>query len=307
MARRKYEDTLFGDNSFEISKGFFSDIYDIISVGVLVAGTYYLFTKTDLADKLQGVFERLNLKLPKINVQDGKITVDSNTDSNNNQSTDTGSITPVKGVGFDKNGVTKIYATAGGKESYNATNSDNPGRKEWDIGSAGFLNMEMTGYFKTNIDEIAFKLRGGEHTDSCPDCGCCIQVRATPGSGNFALECPHPKYDFKNIGTKFRIRDFRNRWVGVKAIVFNSGSGVKVLAYIDEGGITAAGKPANQWRLWYEANVSGSKWRKNPVNGPKAKVSFRIDSKNTQGRFMSIREIGSSASLAKAFHTRIAY
>ena len=81
MARRKYEDTLFGDNSFEISKGFFSDIYDLISIGVLLAGTWYLFAKTDLGDKLRQAFDNANIRLPKINVQDGKITIDS---GNNN-------------------------------------------------------------------------------------------------------------------------------------------------------------------------------------------------------------------------------
>lgn len=215
------------------------------------------------------------------------------------------STTPTAGV--DKNGIKKIYPTAGGKETYNAQNSDNPGRKEWEINTKGYLNMECTGYIKAGGDQIAIKMRGGHHNDSCPKCGCCVEVRFhVSGSGdNFATECPHPDYQFKSISTKFSKPNIKDKWVGVKGIVFNSGSQIKVQAWMDTGGLDSAGKPANNWKLWFETTVSDSKFAKNPVNGPDALVYFRIDNTNTTAKYLSVREIKpTSSAFAYAYQAK---
>jgi hypothetical protein len=206
------------------------------------------------------------------------------------------------GAGNDKYGIKKIYA--GDKVTYNARNSDNPGRKEWEINTNGYLNMECTGYIKAGGDQIAVKMRGGKHNDSCPRCGCNIIVRFPTQYGkgdNFALECPHPQYDFKNIGTKFSYGSIANKWVGVKGIVWNTANSVHVEAWMDLGGLNSSGKPANNWKKFYETNVSGSQWRKNPINGPDSLVHFRIDNTNTSAKYMSVREIKPIGSSSLAF------
>ena len=207
---------------------------------------------------------------------------------------------PTKGVGVDKYGITKIYSSAG-RETYNVYNSDNPGRKEWEVNTNGYLNMECTGYIRAGGDQIAVKMRGGKHNDNCKNCGCCIIVRFPTDYGkgkNFALECPHPEYDFRDIGTKFSYNSIANKWVGVKGIVYNSGGGVRVEAWMDLGGLDSSGRPRNQWKQFYATTISGEKWRKNPVYGPDSLVHFRIDNTNTSAKFMSVREIGSRANIA---------
>ena len=202
-------------------------------------------------------------------------------------------------------------------------------RREWEINTNGFLNMEATGYFKpaSGNEEISIKMRGGDHTGSGDNPttrqGCCYFTRfgiPNPNSGtNFGKECPHPDYCFSKISTNFQTpTNILNRWVGMKMMTWNVSGGVHIECWGDFGNnrLVQSGNQykfvaSNQWRKWFQvtdtgqfgcSQAAGSKppFTRNPWNGSTAKVIFRIDVKDVQGIGMHVREIRPGGSITSA-------
>lgn len=162
-------------------------------------------------------------------------------------------------------------------------------RKQWD-NNRRYLNAEFKGYFyvptsNKRRDGISIKMRGAQHSDSCPKCGCCYIFHVEfNGSNdeNFQKECPHPDYAKNRVGTKFNPGSLLGKWTGIRCSTVNSGNGVRCRMWLDTSGTVGA----NQWRLWYDILDTGQygdssstrpPFTKSPWGGGNAKVSVRID------------------------------
>jgi hypothetical protein len=225
----------------------------------------------------------------------------------------------------DKQGVLMVYPTkSGGQEfwdddfKYKRSKHDQSNEKDiprdtfW-IDQCNIMNGEFTAYLKvdgTDDDDISWKHRSGEHGDDNEEQakqGQCYSVGiGFSGEVHVSKETPkHPKTP--NFDSKAKIvqgmpqsfGNIRNKWIGVKTIIYNIGQNVKIEQYIDNDGLKPDGSPANKWKLWFTALDDGS-WKNPPQtflagekHGGTNKLYIRIDhvKDKTNSKFKSAREI----------------
>lgn len=125
------------------------------------------------------------------------------------------------------------------------------------------VDLEATGYFKItqpdHDDTVSVKLRGPTHSNGNGS-WYILGVTFYEGKPHFQKEIDHkdgnddadPGDDAQSCG---RIVD---KWFGIKAITFNERSedgeeGVRCQCFVDTGGITSDGKPANKWMKIFDA------------------------------------------------------
>ena len=204
----------------------------------------------------------------------------------------------------DKFGVRMIYPNSGGFHYDNEW--EIPGSSSsmrWDYPNPP-LNAEATCYFmksSPSSDTISCKIRGGKHTDSAQNDGCCyiLQFPCTGGTMEFQIECPHPNnHDCPTSGIDGTSLSM-STWHGYKAIWWNVGSPattVHMEAWQDKGN-NSGGTPINQWeKLQVHDDSSGNCGSiSNPLFRPKGNTSqmtFRIDENSgTSYKWLSIVEI----------------
>ena len=170
-----------------------------------------------------------------------------------------------------------------------------------------FWKLQKSGKGKDIGDGLSIKSIGNPHNDKPDSAGCYISHFPYLGGNkkNCQKEKPHPDYAKITVPTEFDLQ----RWAETAGDTFCgfgqiveliSNSTVRITAMVDTGGITAEGKPANQWRKWY--SIVDNKQIGNaeapqciPVftqpNGPL--TQFRMDNvaKTTEIMFASVREV----------------
>lgn len=165
------------------------------------------------------------------------------------------------------------------------------------------MNMEMTGYIRANGDDtVSAKVRGGRHTDSDPQAGCCYIPQAPTRGGNpeYQVECPHPE----NHDCPFT-RDARcegtSNWRGYKCVVWNTDRDCVYWELWEDQGNNDS-RPANEWvRVSHHTDCSGNCGDiDRPLLRPKkssSQATWRIDVGNTQMKWASVVEVipGSTA------------
>jgi hypothetical protein len=188
--------------------------------------------------------------------------------------------------------------------------------------SNDWTNYEMTGYFKVKRtreeDQITMYGRGGRHSDDNDPIKCqgsAYKVRLSfDGKPDLAKEYYHDggsgyQYsgrDFPEGPVHNRIGSIMNRWVGMKAIVFNRSDGkVQIEIWADESMSDDGKTTQNRWEKIYEITDGGQMGRKRfPVEecgaptqsqifnwgGPQ--VTYRIDEiRDMDFQKLSVREI----------------
>jgi hypothetical protein len=203
----------------------------------------------------------------------------------------------------DRNGVRMIYANSG--NFHYSDEWEIPGNSDsmrWDFTNPP-LNAEMTCYFfksSPSSDTISCKIRGGRHTDSAPNDGCCYipQFPTTGGTMEFQIECPHPNnHDCSTSGIDGTSLSM-STWHGYKVAWWNVGNNqaVHMEAWQDKGNASGS-TPPNQWEKVQEHEDSSGNCGNinNPLFRPKGSTSqctFRIDENSgTAYKWLSIVEI----------------
>lgn len=202
----------------------------------------------------------------------------------------------------DKFGVRYIYPNNGNFHYENEW--EIPGSSSsmrWDFPNPP-LNAEMTCYFlksSPSSDTISCKIRGGKHTDSDSEAGCCyiLQFPTTGGTMEFQIECPHPNnHDCPTSGIDGTALSMA-QWHGYKVAWWNNGTqSVHMEAWQDKGN-NSGGTPVNQWeKLQVHDDSTGNCGNiDNPLFRPKSgtsQVTFRIDENSgTDYKWLSIVEI----------------
>ena len=202
----------------------------------------------------------------------------------------------------DKYGVRMIYANSGNfhYEDEWEIPSDSSSMR-WDYTNPP-LNAEMTCYFmksSPSSDTISCKIRGGRHTDSAPNDGCCYipQFPCEGGTMQFQIECPHPNnHDCSTSGIDGTSLSMSS-WHGYKVAWWNNGTtSVHMEAWQDKGN-NSGSTPVNQWEKVQEHNDTNGSCGNidNPLFRPKGSTSqctFRIDENSgTDYKWLSIVEI----------------
>jgi hypothetical protein len=202
------------------------------------------------------------------------------------------------------NGVLALYSNDGNFQQ-NFGTPGNSSSMRWDSSNPP-INMEMTGYFfksSPSSDTTSMKIRGGRHTDSAPNDGCCyiLQPPCEGGTFQYQIECPHPNNHDCNpdfAGSCLGI----GAWRGYKAIVWNTAANcVHWECWEDKGNNSSA--PANQWvRVGYATDCNGDCGNIGSQllrpKGSTSQATFRIDENSgTQGKWLHIVQLvaGNSA------------
>lgn len=158
------------------------------------------------------------------------------------------------------------------------------------------MNMEMTGYFtgSGSSDTVSMKIRGGRHTDSAPNDGCCYipQPPTNGGTFQYQIECPHPNNHDCNPDYAGNCLGIGGTPRGYKCVVWNTVNNcVHWEAWEDQGSGVA-----NQWvRVGYATDCSGSCGNiGSPLLRPKgssSQATFRIDENNAQGQYLHLVQL----------------
>lgn len=196
----------------------------------------------------------------------------------------------------DKFGTRMIYANSGAF-LYDWEIPSNSDSMRWDLTNPP-INMEMTGYFmksSPSSDTVSCKIRGGKHTDSAEDDGCCYipQFPCTGGTMEFEIECPHPDNHGCDISGTTGTALSLAQWHGYKVVVWNTASNcVHIEAWQDKGN-NSGSAPINQWeKVFVHDDCDGNCGNiDNPLLKPKGSTSqctFRIDNNSgTAGKWLS--------------------
>jgi hypothetical protein len=196
----------------------------------------------------------------------------------------------------DKFGTRMIYANSG-SFLYDWEIPSNSDSMRWDLTNPP-INMEMTGYFmksSPSSDTVSCKVRGGKHTDSAQNDGCCYipQFPCTGGSMEFEIECPHPdNHDCAISGTHGTALSLA-QWHGYKVVVWNTSNNCVHLEAWQDKGNNSGSTPINQWeKVFVHDDCDGNCGNiDNPLLKPKGSTSqctFRIDNNSgTSGKWLS--------------------
>jgi hypothetical protein len=169
-------------------------------------------------------------------------------------------------------------------------------------------NQEFTVYLRVHelltptIAQAALKIRGGEHHNNDGDAGSCTMMTFAPAGGKgvtrFGKELTHPLYDYVRLQPAFAASLQDNTWVGLKLLSWadpkNPAQVINQL-HIDTTPFDAAGKPANQWRLFSEyIDVEGKSTGRYTklVDWGAVQTTLRVDGyRSVDFAHLSVREI----------------
>jgi len=176
-------------------------------------------------------------------------------------------------------------------------------RREWQVECADFLNTEATGFFLVpdGSDTISIKLRGPRHSSPTTDKDMCNNIHYF-GFGDKISTAPFGKQaghtaEYCTFGSwTTPMPDIIGKWVGVRAVEYNSGNGVVFKSYIDMTGTGSA------FKLYAQATDTGGLGTcKGPASPANTKatcsispvvIGFRIDgSPNVKSRGILVKEI----------------
>lgn len=171
-----------------------------------------------------------------------------------------------KNDGFfvDDNQALRLYATT--TAGYNAgqvtEDHGEASSREYMMQPTDWKNVEITGYVKheqigNNVNEYAWKCRGGKHLSPQPYCrGCALmfELQFPTGKVRFRKEQWHSEYESREWTDKLKIGDIKGKWIGMKFVVFNFDNGgkpgVTMRLYVDKAN-------NNKWELAHETKDTG--------------------------------------------------
>jgi hypothetical protein len=258
---------------------------DILTLGVLAIGGYLIYTKTDW---FQQLFEATKSIFADIKGGGGKKPL-----------LDLGGSSGGGGGGGDVQG--NLSATGGqtifpstgktwkavdsGKKTRNYASGGSSGTTQWDIKNVGpVTNLEVTTYVNVGScgDEVSLKVYGPSHSGS----NCCwviLNTDTASGQVKLGAEGPHPTTDKTALGSGTSIGSIKNKEVGIKLVIFKSGSGYTAIGYADTGG---------GWKETIRKTFSewGVKKKTSTPHGS-ATIQFRTDCSGVKYRIAEAAEI----------------
>lgn len=206
--------------------------------------------------------------------------------------------------GFDKNGVALLFAT-NGMESYTPSHNFRNDGKRWDFRGDYHPAVDIGGYYKINSgnDEISFKVFGGAHTGRRNDPSTfysrCYNTGITFDGNRLRLriEHQHPRYT-RNLEEKtINLGSIVGRFVGFRQIVYVSedDKSVRIVTLVDNTGLTADGKPANDWKVIGDWTDNGQypfgPYVDYPYSESNAQQTIRIDAMDIEHQYVFCRQI----------------
>ncbi len=214
-------------------------------------GEYWFMPSTDVNTDI-----RLGGETPKL-VLSGRNS-DGSWKIKNNPSIRYGILTS---QGFDETKITSLTPSALASAGYMMTNKD-------------FRNVEITGYFRVNTyataatipAAIRFMCRGGKSSSSGTVGGKPAGCEATQywlecfltGKTQFRKSMEYPSGITATNTHKDNAFSFqKGKWIGLKGLVYNSGSDVYMALYVDER-TTDISRPANVWVKSIEYTDTGT-------------------------------------------------
>jgi hypothetical protein len=191
----------------------------------------------------------------------------------------------------------RLHVNVSASNGKQATSHSTMAQQGYMVSPRDLRNLEMTGYFRVRAsrgdDTLSMKVRGGSHTDSSPSSSACIGVLAQfsgQGSQLWEKELFHPKTPKYGVNKLVEYGSLRDRWVGVKAVVFNVAGNTQAVSqlWVDSDPFDAAGKPRNGWKRVYEYVDSAG----TPVTWGGKYETWRIDEAGAVDfKLLSVREI----------------
>ncbi len=152
-----------------------------------------------------------------------------------------------------------LYAS-GGKQNFNWKT-----QQGYLSSPADVRDQEFTVYLRVHelltprIAQATLKIRGGSHSPNDPDASSSTMMTFSPESNKtitrFGKELSHPLYDYVVLRPEFTATLQENQWVGMKLLSWTdpkNASRVINQLHIDTVPFDAAGKPANNWKLFSE-------------------------------------------------------
>lgn len=270
---------------------------DILTLVVLLGGGYLIYTKTDWFDQ--------GMKAVK------DIFTDIRGGGGGRSSGGGGGSAPTGGGGGDVQG--NLSATGGqtifpstgktwkavdsGKKTRNYASGGSSGTTQWDIKNVGpVTNLEVTTYVNVGGcgDEVSLKVYGPSHSGS----NCCwviLNTDCNSGQVKLGAEGPHPDTNKTALGSGTSIGSIKNKEVGLKLVIFKSGSGYTAIGYADTGSgwKETIRKTFSEWGVKKKASTPHSS----------ATIQFRTDCSGVKYRIAEAAEINPSG--AAANYTRI--
>lgn len=268
-----------------------SGVADIAVVLLVLGGAYVLIKSGKLSEILGGDF-----KLPELPALPGLPAPGAAPPTTGGTKT-----TPLPPIG----GAGEIYqSTPGGKSCNNVSDGgleQDGDRKEPQIACGfNFLNVEATAFinYRGINDTLSIKLRGPRHGGSTSEADMCNNIHYFGLGGSksaFGKQAGHTA-EYCEGGPSIGIP--AGQWVGVKAIEWNEGSGVRMQSWIQN-------PEGSQWKLAADVldngnlgNCSGpakAAYTKSPCSTGQVSTGFRVDGLKAGGdvqfKNLSVREI----------------
>ncbi len=259
---------------------FTNDIFDIVSLILIVGGVYYIATKTDILDDLK---------------------------SRISGSSSRGGGSVIAGATTDANGIKIPYKLTGKSVKINE-GSDHRNGKRYNVNHS-FENYYMVGYFTLGKGQEIIELKAdGPNHGGCTSGDKCTWVEAdyniNTGQVYFSAEYPHPTNHPAKSENKAQAPTAKaGQTIGFGVAAFWTPDKYRRLQiYLDHGGLVG-GKPSNQWKLWLDRTDKGSittpklAKRQLPTSGKGLEAEIRMHSAtsgDTKMQFGSVHEIATS-------------
>jgi hypothetical protein len=265
---------------------------DILTLGVLAIGGYLIYTKTDWFQQLFEATKSIFADIKGGSKGGGKPLLDLGGSSGGGSGDVQGNLSATGGQTiFPSTGKT-WKAVDSGKKTRNYASGGSSGTTQWDIKNVGpVTNLEVTTYVNVGScgDEVSLKVYGPSHSGS----NCCwviLNTDCNSGQVKLGAEGPHPTTNKTAIGSGTSIGSIKNKEVGIKLVIFKSGSGYTAIGYADTGGgwKETIRKTFNEWGVNKKASTPHGS----------ATIQFRTDCSGVKYRIAEAAEINPTGAVA---------
>lgn len=196
-----------------------------------------------------------------------------------------------------------ITTSAGYKSSQIEDDHGKAADRGYMMSPKDWKNTEGTIYFKWTggpDDQFVLYCRGGTHTGNhgCEGFAYKADIQLGNGETRFAKEQWHVNYTFTKWHDKLNIGNCKNKWIGMKLVVYNinQDKNVKLELYVDKN-------ESNTWELADEFTDDGGFGNSDDCGGKKDQIgtwggpyyTMRLDGSEVKFKKWSIREIDVNA------------
>lgn len=270
-----------------------SAITNLIIVGGLLYVGYYLFTQTDTLSQIQQLLKGDGGRNPNAPPPVPSVVNTGNITQGNLNAGAGGLLYPGTGKTWK--------AKDSGKTKRNYASGGSSGTSQWDIKNVGpVTNLEVTSFLDVGScgDEFSIKVYGPDHSGS----NCCwfiMDVDCNTGKFMMGGEGPHPKTSKDGLGTGQSMGSMKNKEVGIKLVIYKSGSGYTAIGYAFTGG---------KWTEMIRKSFTqfGANKKSSTPHGS-ANIQFRTDCSGVKYRIAEAAEINPSGGVAGLAYKRVYY